>query len=237
MPRRSSGGALVYSVTLERGTDGTYLAWVDDLPGCAVRAESRETVLAHLPGAIRSFLEWAGGRDLPTAVEIEVVDEVESEIEAGEDTEVMLRVDREPLTGADWRVTASLLDRSRSELLQLLERFSDVELRAGRAGGERTIREELEHVAFVELMYAAWTFDVESKEGLRDFLAWTRDAAARRMAALASEDGATPTTARWAGAPRPEPWSARKAARRLLWHELLHVRAVRLHLDRMRALS
>ena len=37
-----------YSVTLERGTDGTYLAWVDDLPGCAVRAGSRAEVLARV---------------------------------------------------------------------------------------------------------------------------------------------------------------------------------------------
>ena len=49
LPRlsRPPGGQMTYSVTLERGTDGTYLAWVDDLPGCAVRARSRAEVLAE----------------------------------------------------------------------------------------------------------------------------------------------------------------------------------------------
>ena len=31
-------------MTLEHGTDGSYLAWVHELPGCFVRAPSREAV-------------------------------------------------------------------------------------------------------------------------------------------------------------------------------------------------
>jgi len=34
------------------------------------------------------------------------------------------------------------------------------------------------------------------------------------------------TLAEWAGSPRLEEWTPRKAARRLLWHELLHLRAL-----------
>jgi len=215
-----------YRVTLERGSDGTYLAWVDDLPGCAVRASSREEVLERLPAEIQSFLAWAGSEDVPATVEIEIVEEVESAIEAAEDTEVLVRADRQALKRADWQTIAGLLDRSRAELLDLLEALAEDDLATMRNGSERTIRAEIEHVAFVELMYAMWTFDLQSKQGLRDFLTWTRQAAADRMEALAAEGATSLTWAEWSGAPRREPWTARKAGRRLVWHELLHLRAI-----------
>lgn len=219
--------ASVYAVTLERGSDGTYLAWVDDLHGCAVRAESKEDVLERLPDAIREFLAWIGAADASTVeVEVEVVEEVDSAVEAEEDTEVLVRADRSPLTREDWERIQRWLAQSRAELLDLLGRLSEEQLSSRREGSERTIREEIEHVAFVELMYALWTFDRQSRQGLAGLLAWTRDVAAARLHALANEQAAAITWADWGGAPRPEPWSPRKAARRLVWHELLHLRAI-----------
>jgi predicted RNase H-like HicB family nuclease len=215
----------VYAVTLERGTDGTYLAWVHELPGCAVRADSRATVLERLPGAIAEFLTWAGAAS-PAAVEIEVAEEVDSAIEADEDTEVLVSADRAPLTSDDWRRVADWLGRSRAELLDVLSRLTGDDLGDRRKGSDRTVREELEHVGFVELMYALWTFDLRSPEGLADFLTWTRELASERLEALAERNDERTTQADWAGAPRPEQWTANKAARRLLWHELLHLRAL-----------
>ena len=219
-------GASLYRVTLERGRDGTYLAWVDDLPGCAARAASREAVLDRLPAAIRSFLAWAGEDDLPSTIDVEVVEEVESPIAAEEDTEALVRPDRQPLTASEWTPIADLLARSRAELLDVLDALTDDRLPAKREGSERTIGQEIAHVAFVELMYAVWTFDRESKQGLRELLAWARAVTADRMEALAGQDAGGVTWADWGGAPRREPWTARKAARRLLWHELLHLRAI-----------
>ena len=183
---------MTYSVTLEHGSDGTYLAWVHELPGCFARGETRADVQAKLPGAIREFAEWAG----EPAGEFAVVNEVESVIDSSEDTEVLLEVDRKPLTQDDWNRLERWLAKSREEL-------GDV---------------DVQHIGFVELMYVAWTFDVESKE----FLEWTRGIAFARMRELAARGDARVPEARWAGAPRPEPWTARKAARRLLWHERLH---------------
>jgi predicted RNase H-like HicB family nuclease len=214
-----------YPVTLERGTDGTYLAWVDDLPGCAVRAASREDVLERLPEAIREFIAWTGERGSDT-VELVVGGEVESAIEAEEDTEVLLAADRSALSEEDWSRVEPWLNKSREELIDLLHRLDDEELEAKRAGSDRTAREEIEHVAFVELMYALWTFDLRSREGLEEFLEWTRTVAAERLSRLAELRAADQTWAEWGGAPRPEPWTARKAARRLVWHELLHLRAI-----------
>ena len=81
-------------------------------------------------------------------------------------------------------------------------------------------------MAFVELMYAMWTFDLRSRAGLTEFLTWTRRAAEERMQQLSENEAQDVTLAEWAGAPRPEEWTPRKAARRLLWHELLHLRAL-----------
>lgn len=229
MPGRPEA-ASVYHVTLERGSDGTYLAWVDDLPGCAVRAQSREEVLARLPAAIADFLSWTGAPDFPPP-EVRVVEEVDSAIEAEEDTEALVASDREPLTEEAWAEIERWLGRSRAELMRLLEGLTDDDLAASREGSARTLREEIEHVAFVELMYAAWTFDLSSRAGLRAFLGWTRGVAHDRLSALSRRGAGDLTWAMWAGAPRPEPWTPRKAARRLLWHELLHLRAI----ERLRA--
>jgi DinB superfamily len=214
-----------YSVTLERGTDGTYLAWVDDLPGCAVRAGSRAEVLDRLPAEIGQFIAWTGGT-APASLRIEVSAEVESAIEADEDTEVLVAADRDPLGVEDWSRLEQWLTQSRAELLDMLAGLGDEELEAAPDGSDRNVREEIEHVAFVELMYALWTCDLRSREGLTEFLAWTRGVAVDRMRSLAERGAGGQTWAEWAGAPRPEPWTPRKAARRLVWHELLHLRAI-----------
>ena len=216
---------MTYSVTLERGADGTYLAWVDDLPGCAVRAGSKAEVLAELPASIKAFADWAG-ETVPSTVDIVVSEEVESAIATDEDTEVLVRADRDALTSEDWARIGERLARSRAELIELLGRLTEDELESKREGSERTLREEIEHVAFVELMYAMWTFDLRSQAGLAEFLSWTRRAAEERMQHLAENEAQDVTLAEWAGAPRPEEWTPRKAARRLLWHDLLHLRAL-----------
>ena len=178
-----------------------------------------------LPSVIADFLQWTG-QPAREVVAIAVTEEVESTIEADEDTEVLVAADRAPLTDEDWARIAGWLRRSRAELGELLERLSDDELESTRTRSGRTVREEIEHVAFVELMYAAWTFDLQSREGLAEFLAWTRDVAIERLEALSGRAADDETWADWGGAPRLEPWSPRKAARRLLWHELLHLRAI-----------
>jgi predicted RNase H-like HicB family nuclease len=215
---------MTYSVTLEHGSDGSYLAWVHELPGCFARGSSREEVKERLPDEIRAFLGWlrASGEDVEDDEGfVIVVDEVDSVIDSSEDTEVLLDPDRQPLTEDDWERVERWLSHSRHDLI---ERLEGANLGSIPEGETRTERELLVHIAFVELMYAAWTFDLHDREGLRDFLDWTRVISRARMRALAARGDDTVTKAEWAGAPRTETWTARKAARRLVWHELLHLR-------------
>lgn len=218
-----------YSVTLEHGSDGTYLAWVHELPGCSFRGPSREDVLARLPAEIRDFLAWlqrSGEAVEEGAINVVVVEEVESIVQASEDSEALVQADREPLTREDWVKIERWLAHSRLDLLGSLSNLPDEGLESRPERSTRTLREEVIHIAFVELMYAAWTFDLRTREGLQQFLEWTRSVALGRMRSLAESDAGSITYAEWAGAPRPEEWSARKAGRRLIWHELLHLRSL-----------
>jgi hypothetical protein len=48
-----------YTVTLERGTDAGYMAWVHELPGGVARGATREEVESKIGPAIADFLAWA----------------------------------------------------------------------------------------------------------------------------------------------------------------------------------
>jgi predicted RNase H-like HicB family nuclease len=213
-------------VTLERGSDGSYLAWVHELPGCFARGATRDAAISNAAAAATRFREWLAqmgeATDQPE-FELAVVDEVESAIEADEDTEVLLEPDRAALSTDEWRRIERWLAHSRAALLDDLAASTDERLAQPVHGRDRSVRDTLIHIAFVELMYAAWTFDLGSREGLAQFLGWTRAVASDRMRSLAEREDASLTYAEWAGAPGPEPWTARKAARRLIWHELLHL--------------
>lgn len=213
-------------MTLEHGSDGSYLAWVHELPGCFVRGASRDEAMSKLPDAIEQFLNWLRafgetGEDAETT--IVVAEEVEALVAADEDSEVLLGPDREPLTSTDWEQDERWLAQSRRDLLRVLSTVPDEQLEWRPEGRTRTLRQEVIHVAFVELMYAMWTFDLRSRAGLEEFLDWTRNISLARMRFLSEHDRGSLTYAEWAGAPRPEEWTARKAARRLIWHELLHL--------------
>jgi predicted RNase H-like HicB family nuclease len=222
---------MAYSVTLEHGSDGSCLAWVHELPGCFVRGTSRDDVAAKLPRAIDDFLAWLRGSGEPVdesrSHDFVVVEEVESIVETSEDTEALVLADRKRLTGDEWARIERWLAHSRRDVLEALDRIPQDQLESRAEGSSRTLREELMHIAFVELMYAAWTFDLRTTAGLREYLEWTRSIAAARMRDMSEHDDGSVTYAEWAGAPGPEEWTARKAARRLVWHELLHLPSLR----------
>lgn len=219
-----------YSVILEEATTGGFTAWIEQLPGCFARAPTREEIDAKLPAAIRDFLEWRRRNGESVDIEevgFEIVSSVVTTVDAADgDTSVLLDADRAPLSQADWSRIESWLDDSRRDLLDLVRRWSDDSLNWVPKGSPRSLQQNLSHLALVEFMYAAWTFDLHSIRGLEDFLAWTRRVASERMRDLAARRDDRLTTADWAGAPEPEEWTARKAARRLIWHERLHLRSM-----------
>ena len=209
-----------YSVVLEEAISGGFMAWVIELPGCLARAPTRDEVEAKIPLAIRDFLQWRedyGETQDPGDAGFEIVASVVTKADVADgDTSILLDADRAPLTEAEWRTTATWLDKSRQDLLDVWGPIQDASLDWTPEGGRRSIQQTIFHLAMVEIMYAVWTFDLHSKEGLEEFLAWTRRVASQRMSELAAQSDDRITLADWAGAPEPEEWTARKAARRLL---------------------
>src|SRR6266536_2186049 len=114
---------MTYSVTLEHGSDGSYLAWVEELPGCFVRGASRNEAIDN------------------TEITTAVVAEVESVVEADEDTEVLLDADRRPLTSDHWETIARWLSYSRRDVVGALATLADDELEWQPGGRSRTLRE------------------------------------------------------------------------------------------------
>lgn len=55
-----------YAYVVERADDGSYWAYLPDLPGCATTADSTEQVERQLPEAVRLYLSYYHDRGLPT---------------------------------------------------------------------------------------------------------------------------------------------------------------------------
>jgi predicted RNase H-like HicB family nuclease len=55
-----------YVYVIERAEDGSYWAYLPDLPGCAATGESAEEAEQQLPGAVDLYLSYFRDRGLPT---------------------------------------------------------------------------------------------------------------------------------------------------------------------------
>lgn len=227
MEQSTGVSVMQYSVTLEWDEPDVYLAWVHELPGCIAYGVSQKEALAKVPEAIERFRDWlrTAGEAIPVdQISFSTVEKVSS---AEKTSGVLLTWDEEPLTPEDWTRIERWLQHSRHELLDVLEDMREDQLEIAARDGARTIARQLRHIATVEFMYALWTFDLRAKQGIRALLEWTRQMAVTRMRALAEQRDQWLTVAEWAGTEHPEPWTARKAARRLVYHELWHLRSIR----------
>jgi len=54
-----------YVYVIERAEDGSYWAYLPDLPGCATTAETPEQVEQQLPEAVNLYLAYYTERGLP----------------------------------------------------------------------------------------------------------------------------------------------------------------------------
>lgn len=57
--------AKTYAYVIERAEDGSFWAYLPDLPGCATSADSPEGVESQLPKAVSLYLSYFHERGLP----------------------------------------------------------------------------------------------------------------------------------------------------------------------------
>jgi uncharacterized damage-inducible protein DinB/predicted RNase H-like HicB family nuclease len=239
-----------YPVYLEIADDGRCMAHVLDLPGCIVRAPSRDEALRRLPDAIRDYHAWLRRHGEPATpgeepVEVEVAGESTGfgPFDPG-DAAALFPPDREPVTQEGMEHLFRLMAHTRADLLALVR---DPSTGSGQALPDEvldwqpgpqsfSIRRLLRHVGNAEEWYVSrlvppetlppeWEHDEELP--IFEFLEMERRTAVAWLRQLTDEERSGvfyPT--HWTQHPE-EPWTARKALRRFLEHEREHTAQVR----------
>jgi predicted RNase H-like HicB family nuclease/uncharacterized damage-inducible protein DinB len=235
-----------YSVYLETVDDGPCMAHVIDLPGCIVRAPTRDEALRRLPEAIKEYHGWLRSHGGPArtsgeSVRIELAGE---SVGLGpfnrRDAAALFPPDREPISSEVMEQYFRLMAYNRADLLALTRHLPDELLNWQPFPGSFTLRDLLRHVGNAEEWYVSRVVppdslppEWEDDESLPifEFLEMERRTAVARLRQLTVKerrDVFYPTV--WAYHPE-EPWTARKALRRFLEHEREHIAQVREILD------
>jgi predicted RNase H-like HicB family nuclease/uncharacterized damage-inducible protein DinB len=238
-----------YSAYLEIAADGTCLAHVLALPGCTVRASTREEALRRLPEAIREYHAWLArhgekGPLLEESMHVEVAGESVGfgPFDPG-DAAALFPPDQRPVSVHALDRHLRLMEYSRADLLALVQELPDDVLDWQRVPQEMTIRRVLRHVGNAEEWYVSRIvpldtlppeWDQDHTLPLLEFLEMERRTAVNRLRQLsAAERSAISYPDTWTEHP-DEPWTARKALRRFLEHEREHTAQVRRILDARR---
>jgi uncharacterized damage-inducible protein DinB/predicted RNase H-like HicB family nuclease len=231
-----------YSVYLELAHSGLCLAHVPELPGCIVRAPTREDALKQLPDAIRDYHTWLRrhGEVAPPAdapVEIKVMEE---SVGFGpferRNAAALFPPDRDSVSPEEIERFFRLLGHTRADLLALARDLPDKLLDWQPNVETFTIRELLRHVGNAEEWYVSrivppetlppeWEHDEDMPTF--EFLDMSRRTAIGRLRQLTeAERSEVFYPVGWTDHPE-EPWTARKALRRFLEHEWEHTWQVR----------
>ena len=222
-----------WDIYLEVDDEGRCIGHVAALPGCFARAASRDAVERQLPDAIRRYLDWLDAHDEPAprwndgdSVRVVGMTEGVGPFDPG-DAAMLLPDERLPLTDEDLERSLRIAGHSRAELLELVADLDDAALDWKPHAEEMTIREILRHVGNAEDLPPEW--DDDDQLPLFAFLEIERRTVFEQLRSLPESARAEvfhPSV--WTRHPE-EPWTARKALRRMLEHErehLGHIRAI-----------
>lgn len=229
-----------YPLYLELDSSGACLAHVPALPGCIVIAKDRKEAIANAPDAIREYFAWLGRHGEharpPKKIAVRVAGVFRNGPFKRGGRAALLQPDRAPLTRADMQIFLRRASFSRADLLTLVRGLPNDVLDWKREKDSMSVREILRHVGNAEEWYVSrvvkpgtlppeWKGD--DKLPVFKFLAMERRTVVRRFHKLTdAELSGVFYPHRWTAHP-DEPWTARKALRRLLEHEREHLGHIR----------
>jgi len=222
---------MLFRLAIEDMEPNHWVAYALDLPGCFSSARSLLEAIDQAPESIAQYIEWLKkyttiSFDTKLPIEVELVEQFQS-YESGETTGYIVNAlfedDKRPLGIWDIEVAMGLMEWSRNELLDLLQRVK-IEQLAEEVEGEKfgSVMGILKHIAIAE----NWYYDrmglgLERKQfpaEVFEMLAVVRENAKQQLVKLIGEK----RIVRESG----EEWSGRKIVRRMLWHECDHTRHI-----------
>lgn len=224
-------------VGLETNVEGKRcLAWMLDFPGFHTWAGDGPSALLILPQELARLAAWTrekSGRDWlgVTAIDIRLVETFRAyEIPAGEavpgaGTEInaWFADDARPYDRVEAKRAVEILTWTREDLLLLVNLLSREALMRVQDGERWSIEGILGHLADAEWWYlnrmgAGGEREVYPPDTISRMKA-VRESAHKTILDLANDDQVRTVEG--------EKWSARKMMRRIIWHELDHIRHIR----------
>jgi len=232
----------LYRVYFEVADDGLCMAHVPELPGCTVRAPSREEALRRLPDAMRAYLGWLKTHGEPAATAGQSIELEEAGSSTGfgpfdpGNAAALWPTDREAVSPEDMESALRRMDYARADLLALVGDLPDGLLDWQPDPDAWPLRRVLRHVGHAEKWYTSRLLpeqqlppEWEHDEGmpLLDYLGMTRRTAVACLRQLGpAQRAALVYPALWTEHPE-EGWTLRKVLRRFQEHELEHTGQVR----------
>lgn len=224
-------------VGVEVDEAGLAMAWVQEYVGCTSHGRSREEAVRLVPDALRSFWSWLrehGEPDVPEDDEEIVISEVVtcrvgSRLVDG-DSEGFFSFDQAPVVPSEFERALRFMAYARSDVVALAQDLGDGLHRVvGRSG--RSVGATLGHLAFADLWYAQrvgrvldGTWETYLLDRLRNIsVDWLQHSFLEE----GRGDMSFVTPDAWGGTGREETWTLAKALRRYVWHDLIHMRAMR----------
>jgi len=221
-------------VCLEVGPQGKG-AFVPEDPGCWVFGRTPARALEKERLIVREWFSWLRrhGEQVsePAEIELEVAEILRVDynpVEAGK-PEPLFWSEVPPITPGDLARTLQLMGYSRADLLELVQGLDEETLDWQPPGEPRTIRNCLQHIAYVEPWYLSRLGIELPKECLKDvfeLLQYARKIVIDCLSNFPKEKMA------WVLQPVKDPsqvcnlWTARKVLQRLVDHEKLHARYI-----------
>lgn len=236
-----------YDVYLEVSESGTSMAHVLQLPGCAAGGASLDEAMVNVVTAIGEYYDWLDRHGDPASdgtsaitIELAEISQGVGPFQRG-DKAALFGPDREPLSREELETCLRYAGYSRRELLDLTRHLPD-DILDWRYDGDgphahdaMTIREILRHTGNAEEWFASrlvhpdrlpvqWQDDQHLP--VFEFLEMERRTVTALLRELTDDEREAVMYPTWFTDHPDEPWTARKALRRLLEHEREHTRHV-----------
>ncbi len=202
-----------------------WVAWALDLPGCFSSARTQEEAVVMARTAVAQYFSWLqnhGHRQVPRreSIEVKVVETFRSFVSAGMYVvNAFFEADRKPLTEEDIKFGLWLTERTREDLIEVVDRVSPEKLqRSIPSEVQGSIQGILEHLAWSEWGYfdrLGLAFE-RSQMPTEPFemLDYVRAHSRQQLPGLAGKELVLKV--------RGESWSPRKVFRWMVWHERDH---------------